>query len=126
MTEALPLLEKIAGTEGTKNWDFLMTVAGVGTAFLMIADRVPEPQQPEVSEAIRCSLTSWDSQGYDALRDFVVFVKRNVDGGVDLSNAIGSWVLWNVKLAAPEAEELRLASPIGLYLLHSFARWWDE
>ena len=126
ITEAFPLLGRIGGKTAVKKWDFFMTIAGVGAAFSMIADRVPDREQPVVSEYIRLSLVSWDPEGYDALRDFVLFVKRNVDGGVELPNAIGSWVIWNVKQAPPEAEEMSSAPAIGLLLLRSFATWWDE
>lgn len=120
-----PQLDMLAAADNLGDWDFFMTVAGVGTAFMMIADRVPLDDQRSVSEAVAQELRSWNSQGYAALTDFIGFMKRSVDGGIDLPDAIGTWVIWNLKQGCPSQQELGLARPMGIFLVKAFAQWWD-
>lgn len=118
-------LESVAPANKLADWDFFMTVAGVGTAFMMIADRVPLAEQKRTCEAVQAALRSKHPEGFAALADFLEFVKRNVDGGIDLPGAIGAWVIWNLKQAAPNDQEAKPAPVLGLFLLQGFARWWD-
>ena len=106
------------------DWDFFVTVAGVGTAFAMIADCVPSGEQQRVSEIVAQELREWQKQGYAGLEDFLAFAKKNTDAGVELPLAIGSWIVWNLKKEPPNREELEVAGAIGLSLIQTFARWW--
>jgi hypothetical protein len=108
-----------------ENWDFFGTVAGVGIGLIGLTGSMSRSDVEKATESIRQALTTWDSQGFDALQDFMAFVRKTVEGGVDTDTAVGSWVLWNVKSEKPSADELEVAPIIGAFFRGAIAGSWD-
>jgi hypothetical protein len=105
-----------------KDWEFLMTVAGTGTALLTMAESFPADRQRELTENVIRNLQAWNESGFAELRDFLDTVTGSTHSRVQMPDAIGSWVLRSVRevKSDPLAEHV-----IGLMLLKTFAKWWQ-
>jgi hypothetical protein len=63
------------------------------------------------------TVSSWSPTAWDAYLDLLQFVQRTTSGGVEYKDALGAWVIWNLKGSTPTEAELHLASVIGSFLL---------
>lgn len=94
------------------DWDFFMTIAGVGVYLLMFKF------SDEDHKKVMTQLSEFDSQmlgGINNLFDYIEGQKGNA--GVGFEKKIGFWVLWNIAGDAPSIEEsTALAPAIGIYL----------
>jgi hypothetical protein len=104
-----------------KDWEYLMTVAGTGTALLAMAQHFSEERQRELTESIVGSLQQWNESSFDELRDFLNSVTTAAKSNVEISDGIGTWVLQSVREVAPDP---LAAHVIGLMLMKTFAGWW--
>jgi len=108
-----PVLKKLLNKSKnpSSDWDFYMTVAGVGSYFLI--NKVSETKHKK----LLIELAEFDKQGVEALNNFTVFIENNKNEGIDLKASVGFWVLWNIKGIQPTQDESReLAPAIGAYL----------
>lgn len=123
-------------------WDFLLTVACVGVAFVAISTDVPPAEQERVREIVKERLGSWQPcmppvgmhhRGREALGNFlgqhVMFVKR----GNNPPDAVGAWIWRNLEVDPQANEELkalarslRLVRPVGVLPFAAFRGWWLE
>lgn len=117
----IPLLDKYPELEAVANsnlltfWGYLTTIACVGTAFMEIADTVPEKDQPEIAYAVQKKLNDWQSDSYNVMVDFAKYVKRLVDSGVEVPDAIGGWIWVNLEKHDQSNQKLKeLASTLKL------------
>lgn len=95
----------------SSDWDFFMTVAGVGCYFL--TNKISETKHKE----ILTELAGFNRQGIEALNNFTEFIQKNKNEDIDLNSSVGFWVLWNIKGNPPTQEEAReLAPAIGVYI----------
>lgn len=105
------VLEK--SKRSSNDWDFFMTVAGVGT-FLMVNEIDKEGREKLVRQLI-----DLDKQMTGALINLEVFLKNNSGMNVNKSAIVGLWVLWNIAGEAPTHEVGQILAPaIGSYLLN--------
>jgi hypothetical protein len=104
-----------------KDWEYLMTVAGTGTALLAMAEHFSEERQRELTESIVGSLQQWNERSFDELRDFLNSVTSAAKSNVEIADGIGAWVLQSVREVAPDP---LAAHVIGLMLMKTFAGWW--
>jgi hypothetical protein len=104
-----------------KDWEYLMTVAGTGTALLAMAEHFSVERQRELTETIVGSLQQWNETSFDELRDFLNSVTSAAKSKVEVADAIGAWVLHSVSEVAPDP---LAAHVIGLMLMKTFAGWW--
>ena len=105
-----------------KDWEFLLTVAGTGTALLAMADAFPVERQRELTQNVVQQLQKWNESGFVELRDFLNAVTGSVKSQTDMPDAIGAWVLRSIREVGhdPRAEHV-----IGLLLMKTFAGWWE-
>lgn len=123
--EKFPYLRTVCPPEREfSHWNFFMTVAGVGTAMLVVPHEPGSPQHRDISGQVLEDVASWDKQAPDAMTDFFAFVRRGMDDGMESPETIGGWVLWNLKQATPDEQDLALVRPIGTFLINAFADWW--
>jgi len=95
----------------SNDWDFYMTVAGVG--IYLLANKVNETKYKE----LLIELAEFDKQSVEALNNFKAFMENNKNEGIDLKTSAGFWVFWNIKSSQPTHDESReLAPAIGAYL----------
>ena len=134
-----PMLDKhqeivsIANSNLLEFWDYLITVASVGTAFMEMADTVPENELAGVAYAVQKELKGWHSESYNAMADFLKYTKALVNSGVDISDAIGGWIWTNLEKHGQAnfelkqlASSLKLVRAIGVPILLTFHRWWKQ
>lgn len=108
-----PVLKELLNSSKnpSSDWDFYMTVAGVGSYLLTNKDSGTKHKE------ILIELAEFDKQGVEALNNFTMFIENNKNKGIDLKASVGFWVLWNIKGSQPTQDESReLAPAIGVYL----------
>lgn len=123
----------------TDSWDFVLTVAGVFIAATR-ANQIglPEARVDSLMEIVARKLNSWRPEGISAFEDCKAFFDRTFDAlkkdpsyqhqpELIGSDAIGSWIVWNLVKHAPESEQERgLARALGVLVTHSFFNWWSD
>lgn len=134
MLDKFPELESVAKSNLLEIWDYLITIACVGTAFMKIADSFPELKEVwGVTHAIRDKLKEWKSDSYNAMIDFLRHVDKLVDSGVEIPDAIGSWIWANLEKRDQSNKRLKelasspkLVKVVGMSVLVPFRNWWEQ
>ena len=124
-------MKAIEESDLLNTWYYLITIAGVGTAFFQIIDTVPESKVKGICNAIQHVLNDWNPNAYDTMADYTNYVKRLVDKEVNGVNAVGGWIWINLEKSEGANEELinlalslKLIGPTGFYILAAFKDWW--
>ena len=107
---------------GGQDWEFLLTIAGTGTALLSMAQTFSAERQRELTETVVLSLQAWNQSSFVELRDFLNSVTAGSKTQTEVPNAIGIWVLRSVREVTPDP---MAAKVIGLMLMKTFASWWE-
>ena len=98
--------------KSTENWDFYMTVAGIGVFVSSI--KLTAKAQKELHTEIE----SLNPEMVEALTDFMEFNGKGKTDDETMSGNVGIWVLWNVKGTAPTNDEYNVIAPaIEKYLV---------
>lgn len=120
-----PKLKAIVETNLLKDWDHFVTVACVGTAFMEISDSFPKKNdQSSKAYAVQKALTDWSTDSYKEMADFTEYVYSNE---TKLTEAIGKWVLKNLRADVEQAPELsQISESLGVAILKTFHNWWDN
>jgi len=133
LLDKYPEIEAVADSNLLTFWDYFVTIAGVGTAFMEIADTVPEKEQPGICYGIQKNLNEWQSDSYHAMVDFINYVSKLVDSGVEIPDAIGGWIWVNLEKHDKSnqrlvelASSLKLVRVVGLPILMTFHDWWKQ
>ena len=108
-----PILETILrkNRHSSSNWDFFMTVAGVGMYFL-----TNEISKEEYAEVMN-QLTELDKQMEDAINNLFSYTETLNSEDIKIQTVIGFWVLWNITGEPPTDDESNeLAPVIGMCL----------
>ncbi len=111
-----PDLDKIP----VDQWEFLMTIAGTGTALLTLGGRFSVEQQRDLTATVLESLVSWNQGGVEALKGFPDHVTGSVKQQDEVPEAIGGWIMVKGQQSDPLA-----AHVLGLMLINAFAGWWE-
>lgn len=125
LTQQYPELAVLMEKVPENRWNFFFVTTGIGVTFLLAPVQVAAADQSQVCHTVAAALEAWHPQGYEALEDFLKFVKTKLQQEVEMPAAIGAWLLWNLKQSQPSQEELSLAWPLGLFFLNSFKDWWE-
>jgi len=133
LLDKFPEVKAVADSNLLTFWDYLIAIAGVGSAFAEIADTVPEKDQPGLCYAIQKKLESWKSGSYNAMVDFLNYVTKLMNSGVEMPDAIGGWIWFNLEKHEQSnqqlkelASSLKLVRVVGLPILMTFHNWWKE
>jgi len=121
----------------TKHWDFILTIAGVFIAVNQLGNlALGENRKRELMGMVGAKLTQWDpTNGRRGFEDCASFYERAFNKLTSAgdepqfvgSDAIGSWVVWNVLGRPPQSEEeRRLIRTVGGMIMHTFLNWWEE
>lgn len=125
LTQQYPELAVLVENIPESRWNFFFITAGIGVTFILAPVQVAEEAQSQVCDTVAAALEAWHPQGYEALEDFLKFVREKLQQEVEMPPAIGAWLVWNLKQSQPSPEEFELAWPLGLFFLHSFKDWWE-
>jgi hypothetical protein len=132
-----PLLKKFSFLREVdkKHWDFILTIAGVFIAVTRLGNLgLGENRQRKLMGKVGVKLTQWNpTNGRSYFEDCASFYERAFDaltragGEFVASDALGSWVVWNVLGRPPHSEEERsLVRTVGGMISHTFSNWWEE
>jgi len=134
-----PMLDKFTEMRSIANsglmefWDYLVTVASVGTAFMAIMDKLPEKDHAGMPYAVQEAINQWKSKSYDVMIDFLNYFNKLTDSGVEAPNAIGGWIWVNLEKDPKSnndlknlAASLKLVPVTGLGILKTFFKRWSE
>ena len=132
-----PLLKNFSFLrEVDKNhWDFLLTIAGVFIAVTRLGNLgLGENRQRKLMGKVGVKLTQLNpTNGRCGFEDCASFFERSFDaltsagGEFVASDALGSWVVWNVLGRPPQSEdERKLVRTVGGMISHAFSNWWKE
>ena len=131
LREKFPEVKAVADSDLLTFWNYLIAIAGVGSAFTEIADTVPEKDQPGLCYAIQRKLDDWKPGSYDAMVDFLHYITGLMNSGVEIPDAIGSWIWINLEKHGQSNQELKdlaaslnLVRIVGLPILKTFHNWW--
>jgi hypothetical protein len=107
----------------SEDWNSLLAIAGAGTALLMIPSRYSLPEQKELTATVVTTLNELDENAVQKLADFINYVTSEAGDAERIPDAIGTWILRDVKLLASEHSAPRV---IGMLLMNTFGPWWDQ
>jgi hypothetical protein len=119
------LKDLIKDHQNTNDWYFYMTIGGIASGISLIHPKLSKKDFNEFTKWIDESLSKWDIDGTSALLDLSKFVKKTVSENITPPNAIGLWVVWNIKKEQPDKDETSLVIDIGQYLSRGFEGWWN-
>jgi hypothetical protein len=106
-----------------EEWEGRLTVAGVGTALLLIPAAYSAAEQKELTAAVMTSLHGWDAATVVRIADFIKSVTGKATEPEQIPQLIGSWILEDLELDPSEASA---ADVLGLMLVKTFGSWWDQ
>lgn len=133
LLDNFPEVKAVADSNLSTFWDYLIVIAGVGSAFAEIADTVPEKDQPGLCYAIQKKVEDWKSGSYNAMVDFLHYVTKLINSEVEMADAIGGWIWVNLEKHDQSNQQLKelassskLVRVVGLSILMVFHDWWKE
>jgi len=120
-----------------KHWDFILTIASVFIAVTRLGHLgLGENRQRKLMAKVGAKLTQWDpTNGRRGFEDCASFYERAFNALTSTgdesrfvaSDALGSWVVWNVLGRPPQSEEeYRLVRTVGGMIIHTFINWWEK
>ena len=133
----VPLLDKYSFLKdvNVKNFDFIVTVAGVFIASSRLNNlSVSEAKKEQVMHIVAQKLEEWSHDGIRAFEDCKGFYETEYDRLEELkhesrflsTDAIGIWIVWNILGNAPQDEaEIRLIRNMGINVIEAFFEWWE-
>lgn len=129
----LPIVNKI----NTEQWDWVFTVATVFIAVNRLHSlNLENSTEDKLLKIISQNLASWKPDALAGYDDCKTFFDRTYDALAKsseyksddqflASDALGSWMAWNLLGHASESEdERKLVRMAGAFVVHSFFDWW--
>jgi hypothetical protein len=127
--DSIPLIDKYlkSGVLTTDAWDFYVTIAAVGTAFITVADYVPKEKRESVCAEIGEELVNFHPKGYQALENLSGLILNSCDAGISFHNAVGNWLSINLlEKSKPTKEDIEAFSVVGALIQQSFGSWFKR
>jgi hypothetical protein len=126
---SVPLIDEYfkANVFSIDAWDFYVTVASVGTAFITVADYVPKEKRESICATIGEELVKFHPKGYLALENFSGLIRNYCDEIIPFHNVVGSWLSINLlEKSKPDEEEIAAFSVVGALIQKSFGSWFKK
>ncbi len=127
--ETVPVIDSYFNTRvlSTNSWDFYMTIACVGTAFITIADYVPKGKGENVCMKIGDELAKFHPKAYVALENLNGFLHNSCDAGILIHNAVGNWLAINLlEKDQPDKEDIEAFAIVGALIQQTFGGWFRK
>jgi hypothetical protein len=107
--------------------DFCLTIAAVGTAFITIADYVPERKGERVANKIGEELVRFHPHGCLVLENLCSLLNKSFAAGIPFHSAIGNWLAINLlKKDQPTKAEIAVFSIAGSIIQKEFQDWFKK
>lgn len=122
-------------TSDPRDLVFLMTIAGVAAGVTSVDEALSDDEFEAFSHVLADRLMEWDFLGYRpygdggayrAYVDLANFVKGGTSNTLETFQAMGFWLVFNLKGASPSEDEARAGIAIGQLLAVSFLDWWNR
>lgn len=138
---ALPFLDEFPAARKVDpaDWNFFVTIAAVFIgASRLTALKLSTTAEEELMEIVVQCLTQWDNRALAAYDDckgcfeyvFDQYEGRGVYKGSGAKNlasdALGSWLMWNLFKQAPNDNELALQWALGAMTINAVFNWWSD
>lgn len=133
--DRFPILSKV----DPKQWDFIVSVAGIFIAASRLNDlRLDSKREEIVMDIMAKKLNEWDPDGIKAFEDckhlfemeydrLAVSLEYQQDKRFLSADALGIWIVWNLfKRQAQSDEEVNLVRVIGTSVTSAFFDWWRQ
>lgn len=139
LSEKFPDLQEVGQSGLCDYWDYFITIASVGWAFMEIADSFETDQDSaNKANAVKKALNEWKEppqpfescSNFSIMTNFIEAVVRFQKEGLPLDLSIGAWVWKNlsVERATSKLKEIarqpRYAELLGRMILSTFHGWW--
>ena len=111
LTEQYPELASLMENVPESRWNFFFITASIGVTFLLAPVQVAEEAQSQVCDTVAAALEAWHPQGYEALEDFLKFVREKL--ATRSGNARGGGCLVVLELEAGPADSRRTQSRLA-------------
>jgi hypothetical protein len=112
------------GVLSTESWDFYVTIASIGTAFITIGDYVPKDKRESVCARIAEELFRFHPKGYQALENLNGLLHTYCDAGIPFHNVVGNWLSINLlEKDDPEKKDIEAFSAVGALIRQTFGGW---
>lgn len=111
----------------TESWDFYITIASVGTAFIAIADYVPKEKIEDICNLIGEELIKFHPKGYIALENLIGLLHNYCDAAIPFHNAMANWLSINLlQKDQPLEEDIEAFSIVGKLIQYEFGGWFKK
>jgi len=135
----IPLLDRYPTLQSvdTKQWDFLLTIAGVFIAVTRLSNlKLGEQREEELLMKVSAALDQWDAangiRGFEHCKsvyetNFDALTNSGHERRFITSDALGLWIVW--ELFGPQGvgeKEKELIRVVGGGVTHAFFDWWDD
>lgn len=127
--DSVPLINKYFKTRvlSTDTWNFYITIASVGTAFITLADYVPKEKRENVCTKIGEELVKFHPKGYMALENMSGLLRNYCDAGIPFHIAVGNWLSINLLgKSKPDEEDIAAFSVVGALIQQTFGDWFKQ
>lgn len=119
-----------------RQWDFIITVAGVFMAATRLNNlRLGDAHEERLMKVVAEQLDQWDPDGLRGFEDCKMLFER-VFGQLTkacheprfvASDAVGTWITWNTLGRQSQTdEERKLVRATGTMVTHAFFDYWDK
>ena len=120
----LPKEGNLSVREASEHIHFWATIAAVGLGMTGLSltlggQRLREVRK--VHKALKKQLDKWNSRGRKAYSDFLRAVASEVDGGMSIEQAYGTWLIRYIKRSEPSEEELEIGRTVCAMLFVQMA-----
>jgi hypothetical protein len=135
----IPLLNRFPFLESvdTKQWDFVLTIAGVFIAVTRLSNlKLGEHREEELLMKVSAALDQWDAAngigGFEHCKsvyemNFDALTKSGYERRFITSDAIGLWIYWMLfGVEGGSEKEKELIRVVGGGVTHAFFDWWDD
>jgi hypothetical protein len=135
----IPLLNRFPFLESvdTKQWDFVLTIAGVFIAVTRLSNlELGEHREEELLMKVSAGLDQWDAangiRGFEHCKsvyetNFDALTNSGHERRFITSDAIGLWIVWEL-FGGPQGvtdKETALIRVVGGMVTHAFFDWWE-
>ena len=107
-----------------RQWDSLVTAAGLYVASLQLHEQVPVERFPGLYEIVEHELPDGTAEAMASCSDFVTRATGSASDPYTFESVLGYWVLGNISSQRPGEDQAQLAHFIGHALTDAFDTWW--
>ena len=139
LCEKYPDLREVGKSGLYEYWNYFITIATMGFAFMEIADSFKDEQDIDgIETAVQKALNEWEKHpfsfaNYDVMCNFLDTFNELQKEGLPLDTSIGAWIWINLKGSKGATEKLKeiaqqefFSELLGLMIMSTFHNCWKS